>query len=74
MVRLGELVVILDLHRQGLSLSSIARQTGLDRTTIRRYVERGLEPPAYQPRPPRANKVAPFQCLSRNLLNCRNHL
>jgi transposase len=60
-VRLGELVMILDLHRQGLSLSAIARQTGLDRKTIRRYVERGLEPPAYQPRPPRANKIAPFE-------------
>jgi transposase len=64
-VRLGELVVILDLHRQGLSLSSIARQTGLDRKTIRRYVERGLEPPAYQPRARRANKVAPFQAYLR---------
>jgi len=57
--------VILDLHRQGLSLSSIARQTGLDRKTIRRYVERGLDPPAYQPRPSRANKVAPFQAYLR---------
>ena len=60
MVRLGELVVILDLHRQGLSLSAIARQTGLDRKTVRRYVERGLEPPAYQPRPTQASKVTPF--------------
>ena len=33
MVRLGELVVILDLHRQGLSVSAISRQTGLDRKT-----------------------------------------
>jgi transposase len=65
MVRLGELVVILDLHRQGLSLSAIARQTGLDRKTVRRYVERGLEPPAYQPRPLRANKVAPFETYLR---------
>jgi transposase len=53
--------MILDLHRQGLTLSAIARQTGLDRKTIRRYVERGLEPPAYQPRPPRSNKIDPFQ-------------
>lgn len=60
MVRLGELVMILDLHRQGLSVSAIARRTGLDRKTVRRYVERGLEPPAYKPRPPRATKAAPF--------------
>ena len=65
MVRLGEVVLILDLHRQGLSLSAIARQSGLDRKTIRRYVERGLEPPAYQPRPPRANRIAPFQAYLR---------
>ena len=65
MVRLGEVIVILDLHRQGLSLSAIARQSGLDRKTIRRYVERGLEPPAYQPRPLRANRIAPFQAYLR---------
>ncbi len=65
MVRLGEVVLILDLHRQGLSLSAIARQSGLDRKTVRRYVERGLEPPAYQPRPPRANRIAPFQAYLR---------
>ena len=51
MVKLGAVVVILDLHRQGLSVSAIARQCGLDRKTVRRYLERGLEPPAYGPRP-----------------------
>ena len=66
MVRLGELVVILDLHRQGLSLSAIARQTGLDRKTVRRYVERGLEPPTYQPRPPCVGKLVAFQTYLRD--------
>ncbi len=65
MVRLGELVVILDLHRQGLSVSAIARQVGLDRKTVRGYIERGLEPPAYRPRQPCATKVAPFQAYLR---------
>ena len=65
MVRLGELVVILDLHRQGLSVSAIARQTGLDRKTVRRYIERGLEPPAYQARPAGPTKVTPFQTYLR---------
>ncbi len=60
-VRLGELVVILDLHRHGLSVAAIARHTGLDRKTVRKYVERGLEPPAYRPRPPRAGKITPFE-------------
>ena len=45
--------MILDLHRQGLSVSDIARRSGFDRKTVRRYIARGLEPPAYTPRPPR---------------------
>ena len=45
--------MILDLHRQGLSVSAIARQCCLDHKTVRRYVKRGLEPPAYGPRQPR---------------------
>ena len=49
-IKLGEIVMILDLHRQGLSVSAIARQTGVDRKTIRKYIERGLEAPAYGPR------------------------
>ena len=52
MVKLGELMVILDLHRQGLTVSAIACQVGMDCKTIRRYIARGLEPPTYGPRPP----------------------
>jgi transposase len=57
--------MILDLHRQGLSLSAIARQTGLDRKTVRGYIQRGLEPPAYRPRPPRTSKITAFQAYLR---------
>src|SRR3954468_24066261 len=53
-VSLGELVMILGLHRQGLKGAAIARQLGLDRETVAKYVARGFEPPAYGPRPPRA--------------------
>jgi transposase len=60
-IRLGELVMILDLHRQGLSVSVIARQTGLDRKTVRKYIERGLEPPVYGPRKPRPTRLGPFE-------------
>src|SRR5215213_835718 len=60
-VTLGELVMILDLHRQGLTISAIARRTGLDRKTVQRYIERGLEPPVYKPRPPRPTKVTPYE-------------
>ena len=61
MIRLGELVMILDLHRQGLSVSAIARQLACDRKTVRKYIERGLEPPAYGPRRPRSTVVTPFE-------------
>ena len=44
MLKTGELFVILELHRQGLSVSAIARQLDLDRKTFRKYIARGLEP------------------------------
>jgi transposase len=59
-VRLENVVMILDLHRQGLSVSEIARQCSLDRKTVRRYIERGLEPPTYGPRKPRPALLDPF--------------
>ena len=65
-VRLGEVVVILDLQRQGLSVSAIARRVGLDRKTVRRYLERGLEPPTYGPRPRRQSKLAPYERFLRD--------
>jgi transposase len=45
--------MILDLHRQGLPVSAIARRTGVDRKTVRKYIQAGLEPPHYGPRRPR---------------------
>jgi transposase len=32
----------------------------LDRKTVRKYIARGLEPPAYKPRKPRAHLVDGF--------------
>ena len=60
MIKLGELVMILDLHRQGLTVSAIARQLGIDRKTVRRYIERGLEPSTYGPRPPQPRSTDRF--------------
>src|SRR5215467_13471742 len=42
LVRLREIAMILELHRQGVSVSAIARQVGLDRKTVHKYIERGL--------------------------------
>jgi transposase len=61
MVRLGELMMILELHRQGVSITAIARRTGRDPKTVRKYVERGIEAPAYRPRAVgRPSKLAPY--------------
>ena len=59
-IELAELMMILDLHRQGLSLSAISRACGIDRKTIRKYIERGMEAPAYTPRAPRATVIDPY--------------
>jgi transposase len=59
-IKLGELVMILDLHRQGLTVSAIARELGVDRKTVRRCIARGLEPPVYGPRKPRKRLIDPF--------------
>jgi transposase len=64
-IQLGELVMILDLHRQGLGVTAIARRVGIDRKTVRKYIERGLEPPAYGPRQPRRRRLEPFEAYLR---------
>src|SRR5271170_8174819 len=61
MVQLGELMMILELHRRGLSVTAIARRTGRDPKTVRKYIERGVEAPVYGPRSVgRPSKLAPF--------------
>jgi hypothetical protein len=61
MVRLGELMMILELHRQRLTITAIARRTGRDPKTVRKYIERGIEVPVYGPRSVgRPSKLAPF--------------
>src|SRR3954470_3537954 len=60
--------MILDLAPQGLSVPGIARRTGLDRKTIRKYIAKGVEPPAYTPRPPRQTLVGPYELYLRERL------
>ena len=60
MVRLREIVMIHDLRRQGLGVSAIARQTGLDRKTVRKYLEQGMEAARYGPRRPRPRLLDPY--------------
>jgi transposase len=51
---------ILVLHRQGKGLREIARETGLSRNTVRRYL-RSSEAPRYKPRPRRPAKLDAFK-------------
>ena len=60
MKKLGDLMMILDLHRQGLKVAVIARQVGIDRKTVRKYIARGLEVPTYGPRQPRERVLDPW--------------
>jgi transposase len=64
-IKPGEATMILELHRQGLSVSAIARRLGTDRKTVRKYIARGLEPPLYGPRQPRPRALDPFTAYLR---------
>jgi len=60
--------MILDLHRQGMSISAIARQNGMDRKTVSRLIKRGLEPPCYGPRLPRKTCLSDYESFLRERL------
>jgi transposase len=53
--------MIHDLKRQGLSISAIARNLGLDRKTVRKHLEAGVVAPVYRPREPRHRLIEPFE-------------
>jgi transposase len=58
------------LHRQGMSISSIARHTGLSRPTIRKVLAQ-TAPARYGPRKPKPAKLAPFYDYLREQLEAR---
>ena len=60
-IGLREVVLIQELKRQGLSVSAIARQTGLDRKTVKKYLAKGLEAPVYSPRKAVASALEPHR-------------
>jgi transposase len=48
------------LQRQGVGIREIARQMGVSRNTVRKYL-RGEPEPGYAARPPRASKLDPYK-------------
>lgn len=61
MLNLKGLMMILELHRQGLAISVIAQRTGHDRKTVRKYIQRGLAAPKYKPRAARTGALDDFR-------------
>ena len=57
--------MILELHRQGLTVSAIAERTGHDRKTVRKYIQQGLVAPKYKPREARPTLIEPFAAYLR---------
>ena len=57
MKTVGDLIMILDLHRQGLKVSMIARQLGIDRKTVPKYLAKNVGIPIYGPRQPRKRLI-----------------
>ncbi|MDR5798206.1 IS21 family transposase [Caballeronia sp. LZ008] len=53
-------MTILELHRQGLSISAIAARLHMDRKTVRKYIKNGVQAPRYGPRAPRPCVVDSF--------------
>jgi transposase len=51
------------MSRDGMSVSELARETGLDRKTVRKYLKEGPKP--YGPRPVRARKIDPWRSYLR---------
>ena len=70
-IKLRNVILIHDLKRQGLSVSAIARQTGFDRKTIRKYLDLGLENPIYGPRAPRSHLLEAYKpYLQEKITDC----
>lgn len=60
MLRGGEILDIMELHRQGISIREIARRTGFSRNTVKKALsQRKLR--SYKARPPRGSKLNPFK-------------
>lgn len=63
-----EVFMIHQLHRDGLSIRAIAKRTGLDRKTVSKYLEQGVEAPVYGPRCPQPSVLDDYRQYLRQRL------
>lgn len=57
---LEEFFTLRDLYEKGMSISEICRQTGLNRRTVRKYIE-SKKPPQYSERPEKKGKLDDYK-------------
>ena len=69
MLKLKGLIMVLELHQQGLTVSAIAERTGIDRKTVRKYIKYGLRVPVYGPREPRRQIIEAYRGYLRERLS-----
>lgn len=68
MIQLWEFFMIHQLKSDGLSISEIARQLGLDRKTVRKHLRADRNDPGAATRKPKAGKLDPFKGYLENRL------
>lgn len=61
MITKEERMKIQILHQQGVSQRSIAKELGISRNTVKRYLAKGTDTPAYAKREKRASKLEPYK-------------
>jgi transposase len=74
MLQLEDWMKLKDLHHQGLSISEIARRTGHDRKTVRKYLK-DKQPPQPKARQKKPSKLDPYKPyllsrMSHGVFNC----
>ncbi|HAW1634529.1 TPA: helix-turn-helix domain-containing protein [Escherichia coli] len=63
MVTFETVMEIKILHKQGMSSRAIARELGISRNTVKRYLQAKSEPPKYTPRPAVASLLDEYPSL-----------
>ncbi|WP_153017673.1 helix-turn-helix domain-containing protein, partial [Caldibacillus debilis] len=64
MITRGEFFMIKEMYERGMSISDIARELGIDRKTVRKYIH-SPNPPSKSKRKQRKSKLDPFKSFLR---------